>query len=398
MKMRQELLTGIGQTMLLLMAICLPACTSTEVIMANSTPAIQAEEALPADQLVDVGLTPFDPGIPATEKELTDGFIIPDVRRAEAGYLAYHLKDTLELTGNWGAVRVTPNPNDTMDLHVTGKILLSDGERLEVRVWATDSTGAMWLDKQYEDTASKFSYEAIKEDPFQDLYNNIADDLLAARRRLADEELTMIGQVSALRFAQRLSPAAFSGYLTEQDGRVRVAQLPARNDPMLQRVDRIKEREYLFVDTMDDYYGRFYKDMRASYDEWRLATYEEAILLRELKSQANKQFWGGLGMTAAGIYAGAKSETWAESAASSGVVIGGIGMVRSGLNRRKDAEIHAQALQELGQSLGGEITPYVLDIEGKTIELSGTAENQFSQWQSILKEIYAEETGLPIEE
>jgi hypothetical protein len=40
MKMRQELLTGIGQTMLLLMAICLPACTSTEVIMANSTPSI----------------------------------------------------------------------------------------------------------------------------------------------------------------------------------------------------------------------------------------------------------------------------------------------------------------------------------------------------------------------
>lgn len=399
MKTPQKSLAWIGQGLVLFaLAVSLPACTSTEVIMANSTPAIQAQEAQPADLLVDVGVTPFDPGIPETEKELADGFIIPDVRRAEAGYLAYHLKDTLELTGNWGAVRVTPNPSDTMDLHVTGKVLLSDGERLEVRVTATDSTGAQWLDRKYEDTASKFSYEAIKEDPFQDLYNDIADDLLAVRRQMTREQLMTLSQVSELRFARRLSPAAFSGYLAEEDGRIRVLQLPAENDSMLQRVDRIKEREYLFVDTMDDYYGRFYKDMRASYDEWRLATYEEAILLREMKSQANKQFWGGLGMTAAGIYAGAKSETWAESAASSGVVIGGIGMVRSGLNRRKDAEIHAQALQELGQSLGGEITPYVLDIEGKTIELSGTAENQFNQWQTILRDIYAEETGLPVEE
>ncbi len=399
MKTPHKPLAWIGPGLVLLaLAVSLPACTSTEVIMANSTPAIQAQEALPVDLLVDVGVTPFDPGIPESEKELVDGFIIPDVRRAEAGYLAYHLKDTLELTGNWGAVRVTTNPSDTMDLHVTGKVLLSDGERLEVRVTATDSTGAQWLDRKYEDTASKFSYEAIKEDPFQDLYNDIADDLLAVRRKMTREQLITIGQVSELKFARRLSPAAFSGYLAEEDGQTRVLQLPAENDSMLQRVDRIKEREYLFVDTMDDYYGRFYKDMRASYDEWRLATYEEAILLREMKSQANKQFWGGLGMTAAGIYAGAKSETWAESAASSGVVIGGIGMVRSGLNRRKDAEIHAQALQELGQSLGGEITPYVLDIEGKTIELSGTAENQFNQWQTILRDIYAQETGLPVEE
>jgi hypothetical protein len=39
----------------------------------------------------------------------------------------------------------------------------------------------------------------------------------------------------------------------------------------------------------------------------------------------------------------------------------------------------------------------VLDIEGKTIELTGTADDQYQQWREILKEIYVEETGIPVE-
>ena len=32
-----------------------------------------------------------------------------EVRRAESRYMAFHLKDTLEQTGNWGIVRVVPS-------------------------------------------------------------------------------------------------------------------------------------------------------------------------------------------------------------------------------------------------------------------------------------------------
>jgi hypothetical protein len=374
----------------------LSACTSTKIVTANSTPAIQASATVAEELMLDVGISPFDPGIPETLEELEKAFIVPDVRRAESGYLAYHLKDTLELTGNWGAVRVTPNLSDSVDLHVSGEILLSDGEMLKVRAVAIDSTGKTWLDKNYEDTASKFSYDAIKEDPFQDLYNDIANDLLEARQNYSNSEIVNIRQVSSLKFARSLSPDAFGTYLSESDGKIQVTQLPADGDVILERVNKIKEREYLFVDTMDDYYGRFYKDMRGSYDEWRLATYEEAILFRELQAQGNKRFWGGLGMAAAGVYAGTQSKTYAESAAAAGVVGGGIAMVKSGLNRKRESEIHEESLRELGQSLGGEITPYVLDIEGKTIQLSGTAEGQFQQWRTLLKQIYAEETGLTV--
>jgi hypothetical protein len=40
----------------------------------------------------------------------------------------------------------------------------------------------------------------------------------------------------------------------------------------------------------------------------------------------------------------------------------------------------------------------VLEIEGKTIELSGTASGQYQQWRGLLKQIYTEETGLPTEQ
>ena len=373
------------------------ACTTTNVINANSTPAIQAQEGLSQELLLDIGIIPFDPGIPETTEEIEEGFIVPDVRRAESGYIAYHLKDTLELTGNWGAVRVVPNPSESVDIHVTGNILLSDGEQLKVQVVATDSTGSTWLNRRYEDTASKLSYQSAKEDPFQDLYNDIANDILLKRQQHTSNEIINIRQVSTLKFARSLSPDAFGGYLTENRSRIQISQLPSEDNTMLERVDLIKEREHYFIDTMDDYYGRFYLEMRDSYDEWRLVSYEEAILYRELKSQANKRLLGGLGAAAAGVYAGSQSKTWAQSAAASGIVMGGIAGVRSGLERKKDAEIHEESLRELGQSLGGEIRPHVLNIEGKTIELTGTATGQFEQWRGILKEIYAEETGGTVE-
>jgi hypothetical protein len=295
-------------------------------------------------------------------------------------------------------VRVTPEPSQAVDPQLEGKILLSDGEQLKIRVRATDSAGNVWINKEYRDLASKFSYELPKEDPFQDLYNDIADDLLLARQKYSMEEIELIRQVSSLKYARSLSPDAFGSYLVEdRRGNVDIKQLPASNDTMLTRVNRIKEQEYLFVDTLDDYYGRFYRDMKPSYDEWRFATYDEAVRLRLMKIQARNRLIAGAALIVGGIYAGQESQTWAGDAAAGGAVLGGIGAIKSGLERRKEAEIHAESLRELSQSLGAEITPFVLDIEGKTIELTGTANDQYQQWREILKEIYVEETAIPVE-
>lgn len=374
----------------------LAGCGTTTVITANSTPAIQASEAIAYDELMDIGIVPMDPNIPTDPKELDKGLIIPDVRRAESSFIAFHLKDTLELTGNWGAVRVTPEPSKSVDLEVSGRILLSDGEQLKVAIVAKDARGRVWLKKTYEDIASKFSYEKPKEDPFQDLYNDIANDLYSAQLDLEREDVLAIKQVANLKFAADLAPDAFGDYIDETSrGKVVINQLPAETDSMLVRVNRIKEQEYLFVDTLDDYYSRFYRDMRPSYDEWRHATYDEAIRLREVQRQARTRLATGALLIAGGLVAGSESNSWAGDAAAAGAVIGGIGSIRSGLERRKEAEIHAASLKELSQSLGTEITPYVLDIEGRTIELTGTAQEQYVQWRGLLREIYEQESSLP---
>lgn len=379
-----------------MMLIALSACSSTEIIKANSTPAQLANVALPDHLYMDIGILPLNPGIPNTEEAIAKNLIVPDVRRAESQFIAFHLKDTLEATGNWGAVRVTPKSSEAVDLTLSGEILKSDGELLKIQFRAVDSRGGLWLDKVYTDQASKFNYAETQEDPFQDIYNEFSNDLLSFREGLREHQISDIRMVSNLRYARNLSPDAFGQYLTtSSSGETTVHQLPADSDRMLKRVEKIKEREYLFVDTLDEYYRTFYRDMKGSYDEWRFATYEEAINLRRMQKQANTRLLAGAAMIAAGIYAGSESGTYAGQVGAAGIVAGGVGTIKKGFERRREAEIHAESLRELSQSLGSEITPYVLSIEGQTIELTGTADAQYTQWKKILKDIYVTETNIP---
>jgi hypothetical protein len=199
-----------------------------------------------------------------------------------------------------------------------------------------------------------------------------------------------------LAFAKDLAPAAFGDYLgTDAKGQVTLLKVPAANDAVLNRVARVRQQDDLLVDTLDDYYFKFYRDIKPSYDEWRYATYDEAVRLRQVKKQARNRLLTGAALIAGGIYAGSQSETWAADAASAGAVVGGVAAVKSGLDRLKQTEIHEQALQELTQSLSREIQPNVLDIEGTTIELTGSAEQQYGQWRILLEQLYQEDRGLP---
>ena len=269
-------------------------CVSHTVINANAAPAIQSEMTLPEEQLLDVGVTLFDAGV--SEEGPTDeddpGAPSAEVRRAEARFMAYILKDTLQNTGNWGAVRVTPADTNAVEVIVRGHIVTSNGERLEIRVKVEDATGRIWLDKKYEDLASKYAYSEYApngEDPFQDLYNAIANDMLAARDELEPKDHIRIRQVSELKFASDLSPYAFDEYLqTDRKGRTTVSRLPADSDPMMARMRKIRERDYMFIDTLDEHYAGFYGEMSGPYGDWRKFTYDEAIALRELQAQARR--------------------------------------------------------------------------------------------------------------
>ena len=384
----------MGPWLLLGLMALLTSCATTEIVTTTSEPAMVAQVPIEDALRLDVMILPFDPNLERIETVDSDIPISAEVRRAESRYQAYHLKETLEQTGNWGVVRVIPSPSNFQPLLVQAKILASDGENLRLFIKATDAAGSVWINKEYSDSASKYAYQSVREDPFQDIYNQVANDLLKAHQARNASSIINIQNVARLKFAADLSPESVSNYLeTDRRGRVTVTQLPAENDLVMQRVSRLREQENLFVDTMDDYYLNFYRNVKPSYDEWRYATYDEAVRLRQMQKQARNRLLAGAALIAGGVYAGSQSETWAGDAAAAGAVVGGIGAVKSGMDRYKQAEIHEQALAELTQSLGMEIEPNVLQIEGQSIELEGTLDAQYGQWRRILKEIYAADQG-----
>ena len=58
-----------------------------------------------------------------------------------------------------------------------------------------------------------------------------------------------------------------------------------------------------------------------------------------------------------------------------------------------DTQIHKATLEEAGQSLVAEVKPIVVDVEGETVELTGTVEAKFQQWRDVIKKIHDREVG-----
>ena len=383
----QSISDFLFRTIFLFFIWALSSCGSTQVISANSSPAVMASEPLSPEEVLDIGIITFDPNIPNDIEESNENLVVSDVRRAESRYIAYHLKNTLENTGNWGAVRVLPNSTESSHIEISGKILSSDGEMLRIKITAIDSKKNKWIERIFEDRATGLGYENPTEDPFQDLYNEIANELLAFKASLSSRDSANIKEIAKLRFASDLAPEKFDGYLVEdQNGSLRIEQLPASNDPMMIRVAQLEELDFLFIDTLDTHFNKFYRETQASYDEWRRTTFSEALRLRELQKEARRRIAAGALMIVGGIAAEGSS-----SAAAYTGAIGGVTAIRQGLSKRVQATNQELRLRELNEALASEITPYVLDIEGKTIQISGSAEQQFKEWKTLLKRIYADE-------
>jgi hypothetical protein len=382
-----------GRALVLLFVYLLLGGCVNQTIKSTSVPAITAPAANVSEELLlDVNIVAFDPGL---ENYDEDQQIYPEVRKAEARFMPNQLAQSLQNSGAWGAVRVVPEKRIS-DLLVEGKIIHSDGESLQLHITATDSRGAVWLDKDYKGTASRYAYSMTTrtaQDPFQAIYNTIANDLLESQERLDLAARRTIRLVSELLFAQSFSAEAFEGYLgTSKAGSYMIARLPADNDPMLERVRGIRERDHMFVDTLQEYYGSFSGEMAGPYQEWRKLSYEEAIAMQELKAEARRRLIAGGVAILAGIAASGSNDVSSRAAANVAVIGGGY-LLKSGLEKRNEAQIHVQALEELGMSLEAEITPRVIELEDRTIMLSGNVEDQYSQWRELLADIYRAEIG-----
>lgn len=321
--------------------------------------------------LLDVGIAIFDPGIPDDESTHSKRGIFPEIRRAEAQYMPVKLRETLVDSNAWGPVRVLPEPNDTTVLLITGRIEHSDGLRLVLALKAVDVSGRVWVDRIYQDQSRQSDYPVrVGGDPYQHLYNQFSNDLLAARDSLPEPVLRGIPAVAKLRYAESLSPDAFAGFLaTDEQGRLKAVRLPADDDPMMARVQRIQNQEYLFIDTVDEQYLKLSEEMGPTYSLWRQYGREQAIYKEDYQRRlASRESQGRRGTFPA---------------------------MQQTYNAFKWTKIQQQDLHELAVGFDNEVAPTVLEASGKVFRLSGTLDNQYAEWRDILKQIFALETGLP---
>lgn len=359
------------------------------------TPILQAQKEINEEELLDVGIAVFKSSELTEEKTKEEGSH-PDIRKAEGHFMPYHLQNTLQQSSHWGAVRVLPTDDTQVDLLVKGEIIESNGEHLILKADVIDASGKIWMSKTYEAEATEDSYtdNAMGErDAFQDLYNTIANDMAVLKGQLSPAEIQTLRTVSKLKFAADFAPDAFGDYLAEdRENIITINRVPADDDPMMARLLRIREREHMYVDTLNEYYEVFYNEMWPPYEDWRKANFVEQTALREIKRKALMQKLVGALMVAAAIGLGAGNVDGTAVLQSVMIVAGGA-VIINGFNVSKEAEIHSMAIQELSDSFGNEMKPMVMEFQGEKYELTGSAEEQYKRWRELLREIYYTETG-----
>jgi hypothetical protein len=387
---------------LVALQVSLSACMTHESRPLPRINAIQATTEVPAEQLLDVGVKILDENVPADEKIQEKERIFPDVRRAEARYISMQIRNTLEGTGHWGQVRVIPADVNALDVHVSGKILESSGTTLRLQVTVTDATNRVWFTKVYDQPADTRSYRdntGRVRDPFQNLYSTLANDMLAYRQQLAFADLESIRRVSELRFASELAPYAFKEYLgADKKGVYRLTRLPADDDPLLMRMDRIRERDYALIDTINEHYALFAESISDPYMNWRRYSFDEIEAQDEAKRQALTRKLLGAAAIIGGLVAGTEANTYVGQAAATAAIFGGAYAIKSGFDKGAEVKMHGDSLKQLGESFQAEVQPLVVEVEGRTLQLRGTAEEQYHEWRRLLRELYENETGLEVPE
>ncbi len=383
----------------LLFAVILSGCSSTVIKTTDVIPVMQESNEIDESLLLDVGVTIFDPGMEAAmADEDEDKIVFAEIRNAESSYFPHLIANTLQTSAAWGAVRVIPNTESVVDVVLEGTIIHSDGEILIIDMKVSDVSGRLWYNRRYEGIASRYAYDkkrrANQQDAFQNLYNEITNDLLKHRRTLTDKSIASLRTIAELRFAQSFAPTTFASHLAKNpQGELMVNRLPADNDPMITRVRQIRERDYLFIDTLQEYYGTFAKEMQQPYFKWRQESYNEVIALKSLERSARDRMVAGTAALLGGVLASSNSGSAVTRTAGTVAMAGGGYVIKSGIDKNSESKIHIEALQELGDSLEASIEPQVIELEDRTVTLSGTVDNQYEQWRELLQEIYRIDTG-----
>ena len=323
-------------------------------------------------RLLNITVPVFDPGIPEDPAVYREQQVFPRIREIEAKLLPFLLRETLVGSAQWGAVRVTTIPESAAELQIFGTIVQSDGDSLDLHIRAVDATGRTWLDRVFSGHAAAEPVARRNDNvapEFQSLYDEIAAELVAARVGADESVVSIIKGTSLMRYAVQLAPTAFGGFVEETgDGQWRLLRLPARNDPMLERIELIRNTEFLITDTVDTKYQELNTELARTYRVWR--EYRRKFV--EYEAEDLRFAESRNGDTPRGSWESIKHQ----------------------YDAYKYNRITAQEQDRLAIAFNNEVGATVDAMEDRVAELEGWVEKGYVEWHRLLEDLYEVETYL----
>ena len=305
---------------------------------------------------LDIGIT-ISSDIPLQSGTAMEGAF----RETEAQLLGAKQRRVFENAGQWGVVRLYPQPSLIPQLMLDMVVLQSDGRQLRVHAMLIGVHGDTLLSDTYLDYASSEGVlTADNEDPFTDLFHRIHNDV-ATKVALMPESEDYLRQLSFLRYAQQLAPQAFEAYLSREGESWQLLRAPAEQDPMYQRISKLREYELLFVDTIDEQLTSALREIDTAYRLWLRASKEQLDWLEKRRAR---------GVNAEGL---ADDSAFARHQAVYAAY--------------RSLKIHEQELFELVLDLESESRSTALEIEETVVTLEGTLEQQYREWREALAKI-----------
>lgn len=209
----------------------------------------------PPDVRFDVAIEIFER---AADVDST-GALPASLRRAEALYLALELRRALEDSGHWGTVRVVPTSGAGFDIVVSGRILRSAGQELELEVEARDALSRRLAPRPRRGDAGTALPAVV---------SGIASDLVAWRDEGPKANLSSLRAAALLLFGAELAPELFERYLPPPRG---TAPAPDAKDPLVQRLQRVWDRDETFLTILNRHYAELHDALAGPYADWRAA-------------------------------------------------------------------------------------------------------------------------------
>lgn len=304
-----------------------------------------------------------------------------DLRLAEARIIAVQLMRRLLQTRRWRSVLIVPDGFQPLPLTLRASIIESDSNVLSVSVEAVDASGKRWLNKKYREFADPCAYESSLQDPFHLLYRGIVEDVLMVRDNLSKAVVRRLEAIARLRFAAELAPFAYRNHLSvNRKGRIELNRLPADNDALLARIDRIRHRYLTTVSVITDHYSRFVEKAQEPYDFYRGASYEVQRDLDTLRWVTNlRQLEYGVPME---LYPSIHGRC---SSLGPGPLIP---------KPIFPSELFAE-FRSLTHQFNAEVEPALRTLDDATLRLQASLESRHAVWQKLVQRIAATEIGTP---